>query len=362
MSRWRARVAGVRRRGAAPAAAGAVRRGRGGPGRRARCARWPGRPAPAVAAGRPRRRRPARAWRRGRRARRRRRRRPAGRSSAGRGRPRRAPVGRGRGAARRGSRRGARCPDQRRRPEPLRPPGEVVDLVRRQLHELGRHQRQEPVAKVADEGLGDRPRLVAGVDGVGHRRRGRGPESWSIIASTSSSNGHRLADRRRRRWRSARAPTACRAPSRRPGRGRRRWPRRRRRARRRRRPSGRARRASSGGRRWKRRCWVRLRIVSLTFCGSVVASTNTTCGGGSSSVFSSAASAPGDSMWTSSRMYTLCRPGVPSDARSMRSRIAVDAVVAGRVELVDVVARALLDGEAGRALAARLAVDRAARS
>ena len=67
---------------------------------------------------------------------------------------------------------------------------------------------------------------------------------------------------------------------------------------------------------------MRLRIVSLTFCGSVVASTNTTCGGGSSSVFSSAASAALESMWTSSRMYTLCRPGVPSEAFSMRSRMA----------------------------------------
>ena len=80
--------------------------------------------------------------------------------------------------------------------------------------------------------------------------------------------------------------------------------------------------SSSIGSRWNRRCWVRLRMVSLTFCGSVVASTNTTCDGGSSSVFSSAASACFDSMWTSSRMYTLWRPGVPSEAFSMRSRIA----------------------------------------
>ena len=74
--------------------------------------------------------------------------------------------------------------------------------------------------------------------------------------------------------------------------------------------------------RWNCRCWVRLRIVSDIFCGSVVASTNTTCGGGSSSVFSSAASAGLDNMCTSSRMYTLCRPGVPSDAFSIRSRMA----------------------------------------
>ena len=63
--------------------------------------------------------------------------------------------------------------------------------------------------------------------------------------------------------------------------------------------------SSSAGRRWNSRCWVRLRMVGLTFCGSVVASTNTTWGGGSSSVLSSAASAARESMWTSSRMYTL---------------------------------------------------------
>ncbi len=67
---------------------------------------------------------------------------------------------------------------------------------------------------------------------------------------------------------------------------------------------------------------MRERIVSETFCGSVVARTNTTCGGGSSNVLSNAASAALDSMWTSSRMYTLCRPGVPSIALSIKSRIA----------------------------------------
>ena len=63
-------------------------------------------------------------------------------------------------------------------------------------------------------------------------------------------------------------------------------------------------------------------MVGLTFCGSVVASTNTTWGGGSSSVFSSAASAARESMWTSSRMYTLVRPGVPRLAFSIRSRMS----------------------------------------
>ena len=80
--------------------------------------------------------------------------------------------------------------------------------------------------------------------------------------------------------------------------------------------------STSGGSRWKRRCCVRLRIVSDTFCGSVVASTKTTWLGGSSKVFSRVASAGLESMCTSSRMYTLCRPGVPRLAFSMRSRIA----------------------------------------
>ena len=40
--------------------------------------------------------------------------------------------------------------------------------------------------------------------------------------------------------------------------------------------------------RWKRNWWQRSMIVAGTLCASVVASTNTTCGGGSSSVFRNA--------------------------------------------------------------------------
>ena len=50
------------------------------------------------------------------------------------------------------------------------------------------------------------------------------------------------------------------------------------------------------------RCWVRLRMVGGTFWGSVVASTNTTWLGGSSSVLSSALAAAVESMCTSSTM------------------------------------------------------------
>ena len=78
---------------------------------------------------------------------------------------------------------------------------------------------------------------------------------------------------------------------------------------------------SCNGNKWNCKCCVRERMVSLTFCGSVVANTNTTCGGGSSRVFRSAASAAFDNMCTSSKMNTRWRPGFPSDERSIRSRM-----------------------------------------
>ena len=115
---------------------------------------------------------------------------------------------------------------------------------------------------------------------------------------------------------------------------------------------------STAGRRWTSKCWVRLRMVGSTFCGSVVASTNTTWSGGSSSVFSSAFDAAGESMWTSSRMYTFVRPGRAERRLGDEVADGLDAVVRGGVELVDVEAGAGLDGEARGALAARLAVDR----
>ena len=48
--------------------------------------------------------------------------------------------------------------------------------------------------------------------------------------------------------------------------------------------------------------WHRDRTVTGTFCTSVVAKMNFTCGGGSSSVFSKPLKAAFDSMWTSSMM------------------------------------------------------------
>ncbi len=53
--------------------------------------------------------------------------------------------------------------------------------------------------------------------------------------------------------------------------------------------------------------WTRERTVSGTLCGSVVASTNSTCAGGSSSVFRNAFHASVVSMCASSMMYTLRR-------------------------------------------------------
>ena len=85
------------------------------------------------------------------------------------------------------------------------------------------------------------------------------------------------------------------------------------------------RRCSASTSAWRSRnskCWVRLRIVGSTFWGSVVASTNTTWPGGSSSVLSKALDAAAESMCTSSTMYTFHRPGVPRAARATRSRMA----------------------------------------
>ena len=60
--------------------------------------------------------------------------------------------------------------------------------------------------------------------------------------------------------------------------------------------------------RWKSKRWQRSTTVAGTFCASVVASTKTVSGGGSSSVFRNAFHAAVESMWASSRMYTLWRP------------------------------------------------------
>ena len=56
------------------------------------------------------------------------------------------------------------------------------------------------------------------------------------------------------------------------------------------------------GMRLKSKRWQRDRMVTGIFCGSVVAKMNFTCGGGSSSVLSSALNASVVSMWTSSMM------------------------------------------------------------
>lgn len=55
----------------------------------------------------------------------------------------------------------------------------------------------------------------------------------------------------------------------------------------------------------KSNLWHLESIVAGSFCGSVVASINFTCAGGSSNVFSSALNAPVDNICTSSIIYTL---------------------------------------------------------
>ena len=63
-------------------------------------------------------------------------------------------------------------------------------------------------------------------------------------------------------------------------------------------------------------------IVAGTRCGSVVAKMNIANAGGSSSVFKSALNAAGESMWTSSKIYTRRLPTVGGYMTlSKRSRI-----------------------------------------
>ena len=80
--------------------------------------------------------------------------------------------------------------------------------------------------------------------------------------------------------------------------------------------------SASIGMRRKSKRWQRLRIVGSTRCGSVVASTNTTRGGGSSSVLSRALKAAVESMWHSSTTYTFQRACTGANReRSIRSRM-----------------------------------------
>ena len=106
------------------------------------------------------------------------------------------------------------------------------------------------------------------------------------------------------------------------------------------------------GRRKSKR-WQRERIVSGILCGSVVARTNTTCGGGSSRVLSRALNASLVSMWTSSMMYTLKRPcdGREGDLVAQIADV-VDAAVGGGVHLDHVERGAGGDGHAVAAGAA----------
>ncbi len=63
-------------------------------------------------------------------------------------------------------------------------------------------------------------------------------------------------------------------------------------------------------------------MVGGNLCGSVVASTNTTCTGGSSNVFNSALKAPLDNIWVSSITYTLNLPMLGAKlSLSIRSRM-----------------------------------------
>ena len=194
-----ARVGPARAVGAGTAGAPRQRRRRpwrrrrpGGPGRRARCGRWPGRPAPAAGAG------PVGggllelgdpggqradvvAGRR------------AAPSSAARARPRRAPGGRARGAARRASRRAARSPARAppaRAAGPARParrPGAPSSCT-----SSGAISDRNPLRRwrtsASASARGSWPALTAWAIAVS-----AWPGSWSIIASTNSSNDSDVA-------------------------------------------------------------------------------------------------------------------------------------------------------------------------
>ena len=89
--------------------------------------------------------------------------------------------------------------------------------------------------------------------------------------------------------------------------------------------------------RWRSKRWQRLRIVGKTFCGSVVAKMNFTCGGGSSSVFRSALNACGSEHVHFVDDVDLEMPF----ARRVADVVAqlahlLDAVVARAVDLEDV--------------------------
>ena len=101
--------------------------------------------------------------------------------------------------------------------------------------------------------------------------------------------------------------------------------------------------------------WQRDSTVIGTLRSSVVAKTNFTCGGGSSSVFSSALKALRDSMWTSSMMKTLvriCHRPRAADLDDLAH--VVDAGAGGGVHLEHVGFAFGQDGDAVGADAARV--------
>ena len=108
---------------------------------------------------------------------------------------------------------------------------------------------------------------------------------------------------------------------------------------------------SSDGR-WKSKRWQRSTIVGGTLCASVVASTNTTWPGGSSSVLRNAFQAAVESMCASSRMYTRRRPCIGARATFSRSSrmSSTELLEAASISTTssDVPARiAWADGDAG---------------
>ena len=230
-----------------------------------------------------------------------------------------APAGRWRGASRRARRRAARARAPSPRDRAVRLGRPRARDASEQLDHIGRHRDEERVAQPCDQPLGQPADFGARADGIGDGREGArrvavGQRVDEILDGRSvvgnRSGGDHLVERGQRVAR---------------------------------RPSSDAEHVlERAGRQFETgvlddvldvlgedvdRQEVELEVLRaaadrlLTFCGSVVARTKTTCAGGSSSVLRSAFDAPFESMWTSSRMYTLRRPAVPSAARSFSSRM-----------------------------------------
>ena len=117
--------------------------------------------------------------------------------------------------------------------------------------------------------------------------------------------------------------------------------------------------SSSADSRWNSKCWVRLRIVGSTFCGSVVASTNTTCSGGLlERLQQRVRRRRRQHVDLVEDVHLGATRACPAPPCAMRSRMASTPLLEAASSSWTSKRRAVLDGDARLAHAARLAVDR----